>query len=92
MLGLDLRYDGAAKRLRIWDPVADEYLRTLGEEERARKDSERRRVAETRQRIAEERARQEAERQRDAEARTRLDAERRWKELELQLTALRRSR
>ncbi len=98
VLGLDLRYDGIAQRLRIWDPVRGEYLRTLSEEARARVEETRQRQKAERRVDQEARARQEAERQRDQEARQRVEeararqeAERRWREAERQLEALRRS-
>ncbi len=84
VLGLELRYDGIAQRLRMWDPVAGEYLRTPEESEAARAESDR-------QRAEEARARREAERRTAEEARARREAERRWREAERQLQALRLS-
>ncbi len=66
VLGLDLRYDGIAQRLRIWDPVRGEYLRTLSEEARARQKAERQVDQEARARQEAERRWREAERQLEA--------------------------
>ena len=97
VLGLELHFDG--ERLRVWDPVREEYYLTPAEtDEQAISEAQARESAEAAQQAAEaaqmeaEAARQAAEARARSEAEARAAAEARLAELEAALAAARRPR
>ena len=88
VLGLELRDEREARRLRLHDRATGEDLLTHEEVERARDEAERARDEAERVRNEAERVRKEAERVRKEEAAARRAAEARVAELEARLRAL----
>ena len=72
-LGLDLHFDG--RRLRLWDPVAAEYLRTLAESEKERLEERAQKLEERAGRLREREKRLQLEIRVEAEAQARREAE-----------------